>query len=256
LVCVNKVEEHLEFEKEIWNILVRPEKMLQEERVPVKSLVLISSLYFLALLVLPSPSQANAFPEKILSAPQTEGGMPLMKVLKERQSAREFSTQSLPDQVLADLLWAAFGINRPDSGKRTAPSARNWQEVDIYLVMEDAAYVYDPKAHSLKVITNGDLRKLTGRQEFVAKAPLNLVFVADISKMGGVSPESVDLYIGADVGFISQNVYLFCASEGLATVVRANVDRKGLGKALNLTDHQRIVLSQTVGYPASYPRVE
>ncbi|GAB6056955.1 SagB/ThcOx family dehydrogenase [Desulfonatronum parangueonense] len=206
--------------------------------------------FLLILLAFPSASLSGESSEMILPPPRMEGGMPLMQALKERQSSRSFSTRDLPEQILSDMLWAAFGINRPDSGKRTAPSARNWQEVDIYLVMRNSAYIYDPSSHRLKVVAGGDLRKLTGRQEFVVTAPLNLVFVADISRMSGVSPENIDLYMGADVGFISQNVYLFCVSEGLATVVRANVDREELGKALNLSEHQRIVLTQTVGYPA------
>ena len=184
-----------------------------------------------------------------LPSPRMDGGMPLMRALKERQSARAFSPKALPDQVLADLLWAAFGINRPESGKRTAPSARNWQEVDMFAVTENGAYLYDAKANVLRAVATGDLRKLTGAQGFVGTAPLNLVFVADSSRMTGSSPEDQALYMGADVGFISQNVYLFCASEGLATVVRGMVDRNALAKALNLPADKNIILAQTVGYP-------
>jgi len=185
----------------------------------------------------------------VLPTPRMEGGKPLMQALKERQSARAFSTKTLPAQMVADLLWAAFGINRSDSGKRTAPSARNWQEVDVYAVMEDGAYLYDAKANSLRAVAKGDLRKLTGTQEFVVTAPLNLVYVADITKMKEAAPKDQALYSGADVGFISQNVYLFCASEGLATVVRGSVNRNALAKALNLPEQKRIILTQTVGYP-------
>ncbi|WP_152555023.1 SagB/ThcOx family dehydrogenase [Desulfonatronum thiodismutans] len=209
-------------------------------------------IFLLAMLAYPIPSFANDSSDKILPPPRTEGGMALMQALRERQSSRSFSDHTLSDQMLSDLLWATFGINRPDSGRRTAPSARNWQEVDVYVVMQDSSYVYEPESHSLKLVAKGDLRALTGRQEFAATAPMNLVFVADISRMTGVSADGIDLYIGADVGFVSQNVYLFCASEGLATVVRANLDRISLGKALNLAEHQRIVLAQTVGYPAGY----
>ena len=184
-----------------------------------------------------------------LPSPRMDGGMPLMRALKERQSARAFSAKALPDQVLADLLWAAFGINRPESGKRTAPSARNWQEVDVFAVTENGAYLYDAKANVLRAVATGDLRKLAGVQGFVGTAPLNLVFVADSSRMTGSSPEDQALYMGADVGFISQNVYLFCASEGLATVVRGMVDRDALAKALNLPADKNIILAQTVGYP-------
>jgi SagB-type dehydrogenase family enzyme len=189
-----------------------------------------------------------------LPTPHREGGKPLLQALKERQSTRIFSTKKLPVQVLSDLLWAAFGINRPDSGKRTAPSARNWQEVDIYAIMEDGPYLYDAKANILRGVAKGDLRKLTGTQEFVSTAPLNLVYVADITRMKGAGPEDQALYSGADVGFISQNVYLFCASEGLATVVRASVDRGTLAKALNLPETKRIILAQTVGYPGTDAR--
>lgn len=184
-----------------------------------------------------------------LPAPRMEGGKPLMQALKERQSARDFSTKALPVQVISDLLWAAFGINRVDSGQRTAPSARNWQEVDVYVVVESGAYLYDATANSLRAVVTGDLRKLTGAQEFVATAPLNLVYVADFTRMKDATPENQILYSSADVGFISQNVYLFCASEGLATVVRGLVDRDALAKALNLPDQSKVVLTQTVGYP-------
>jgi len=184
-----------------------------------------------------------------LPAPRMEGGKPLMQALKERQTSRAFSEKKLPLQVLSDLLWAAAGINRPDSGKRTAPSAMNWQEIQVYAVMEEGAYLYDAKANILKAIAKGDLRKLTGNQDFVTSAPLNLLFVADTTKIRRVTGEDQILFMGADTGYISQNVYLFCASEGLATVVRGMVNRKALSKALNFPESMRIVLAQTVGYP-------
>ncbi len=187
-----------------------------------------------------------------LPAPKMEGGKPLMQALKERQTTRAYDTKKLPLQTISDLLWAAFGINRPDSGKRTAPSTRNWQEIDIYVVLEEGTYLFDAKANSLKAVASGDLRKKTGTQEFVAPAPLNLVFVADTSKMKGASQDDQSLYAGADVGFISQNVYLYCASEGLATVVRGMIgDRKALGEALKLPPEKKIILAQTIGYPAA-----
>jgi SagB-type dehydrogenase family enzyme len=185
-----------------------------------------------------------------LPAPRQEGGKPLMQVLKERQSSRAFSAERLPDQMVSDLLWAAAGVNRPDSGKRTAPSARNWQEIEVYVVMEEGAYVYDGKSHTLKGVVKGDLRGLTGSQEFAATAPFDLVYVADVTKMTGSSPEDHALYTGVDTGFIGQNVYLFCASEGLVTVFRGSVDRKALAEALKLPDHKRVTFAQTVGYPA------
>ena len=184
-----------------------------------------------------------------LPKPQTEGGKPLMQALKDRQTSREFSPRKVSDQVLSNLLWAADGINRPDTGKRTAPSARNWQEIDIYVAMADGLYLYDAKAHGLRPVLAQDLRELTGKQPCVKDAPINLVYVADYTRMGEASENDKGLYSGADTGFISQNVYLFCASEGMATVVRGLVDRPALAKAMNLRPEQRIVLAQTVGYP-------
>jgi len=184
-----------------------------------------------------------------LPKPKTEGGMPLMEALKKRHSSRRFADRKLSDQVLSDLLWAAFGVNRPD-GRRTAPSAVNWQEIDIYVATADGLWLFDAKAHDLKPVLPKDIRALTGRQEFVKNAPVNLVYVADFAKMRKGTPEADKiLYSAADTGFISQNVYLFCASEGLATVVRGLVDRPALAKAIGLREDQRVILAQTVGYP-------
>lgn len=184
-----------------------------------------------------------------LPKPQTAGGKPLMEALKERQSSREFSPRALPDQILSNLLWAAAGVNRPESGKRTAPSAMNWQEVSVYVVKADGVYLYDGKTHTLEPVLSEDIRGLTGQQAFVKDAPLNLVYVADYGKMGKASEDDKRMYSAADTGFISQNVYLYCASEGLATVVRGLVDRPVLAKAMKLRPEQKIILAQTVGYP-------
>jgi nitroreductase len=184
-----------------------------------------------------------------LPAPQTDGGKPLMQVLKARQSAREYGSEKLPPQVLSNLLWAAWGINRPD-GHRTAPSASNKQEIDVYVVMPEGAYIYDAKAHALNPVASGDLRAVTGTQPFPATAALNLVYVADMTKAGRpVTDPQQAMNVGADAGYISANAYLYCASEGLATVVRASVDKGALGKALKLRETQVIVLAQSVGYP-------
>jgi SagB-type dehydrogenase family enzyme len=201
----------------------------------------IVSLFCLSSLSAENPADIT------LPAPQIEGGKPLMQALKARQSTREFSEKKISPQTLSDLLWAAFGINRPD-GKHTAPSTRNWQEIEVYAVMQDGAYIYDAKSNALKLVVTGDFRKVTGAQKFVESAPLNLVYVADFSKMKG-SEEELSLYSGADVGFISQNVYLFCASEGLATVVRGWLNKEECAKALKLTEKKKVVLAQTVGYP-------
>jgi SagB-type dehydrogenase family enzyme len=183
-----------------------------------------------------------------LLKPQVNIGRPLMQVLRERESSRAFSAAKLPDQVLSNLLWAAFGINRPESGRRTAPSAMNWQEIDIYAATAEGLYVYDAKAHRLNPVLAEDLRALTGIQPFVKDAPLNLVYVADLARTGQASADR-DMYVAVDAGAIVQNVYLFCASEGLATVVRGSVDKPALSKAMRLRDDQRIIVAQTVGYP-------
>jgi SagB-type dehydrogenase family enzyme len=184
-----------------------------------------------------------------LPKPQTDGGRPLMQVLRDRHSTREFKPDKLPLQVLSNLLWAAFGINRPETGKRTAPSAMNWQEVDIYVALPEGLYVYDAKAHRLNSILADDVRAATGGQDFVKGAPLNLVYVADLARTKDAGAEEKNFYTTIDVGFISQNVYLFCASEGLATVVRGTVDRPVLAKLMKLRPEQKIIVAQTVGYP-------
>jgi nitroreductase len=185
-----------------------------------------------------------------LPAPKTDGGKPLMRVLKERKSSREFAGDTLPPQVLSNLLWAAWGINRED-GHRTAPSASNRQEVEIYVALPEGAYVWDAKANVLTPVAAGDLRAATGTQPYVGSAALNLVYVADMAKAGRAATDPQQMVnVGADVGFIAENAYLFCASEGLATVVRASVDKPALAKALKLRGDQVIVLAQTVGHPA------
>jgi nitroreductase len=183
-----------------------------------------------------------------LPAPQKTGGMPLMDALAKRSTARAFDSKGLSPQQLSSLLWAAFGINRPD-GKRTAPSARNYQETDIYVLLKQGAYVYAAKSNKLDLVVADDIRALGGTQAFVKDAPLTLVFVADLSKMGGGSNEDKMNTANIDVGYISQNVYLFCASEGLVTGARMSVDRATLGPKLKLRPDQMIVLAQSVGYP-------
>jgi SagB-type dehydrogenase family enzyme len=181
-----------------------------------------------------------------LTKPQIAGN-PLMEVLAKRSSSREFSSEPLPENILSNMLWAASGINRPDSGKRTAPSAMNKQEIDIYVATQDGLYLYEAKSHSLKMIAAGDLRGLTGKQDYVREAAVNLIYVADYSRMS--SPSDQEIYAAADTGFISENVYLYCASAGLATVVRAYIDKPALSKAMKLRADQKIILAQSVGYP-------
>lgn len=184
-----------------------------------------------------------------LPAPKMDGGMPLMQALKARHSEREFGAATLAPQALANLLWAAWGINRPD-GHRTAPSASNKQELEIYVTLPEGAFVWDAASNTLNPVAAGDLRGATGTQPFPATAAVNLVYVADMSKAGrpATDPQQA-MNIGADAGAIMQNVYLFCASEGLVSVVRASVPKDALARQLKLRDTQLIVLAQSVGYP-------
>jgi len=184
-----------------------------------------------------------------LPEPKMEGGKPLMQALKQRQSTREYGTQAIAPQTLSDLLWAAHGISRADTGKRTAPSAKNWQEMDVYVLTADGAYLHDVKANGLKAVAKGDFRKLTGKQEFAATVPVNLVYVADTTNMLKATPEEIVFYSSVDTGVIVENVYLFCASEGLATVVRTPNDKSALAAALKLPDTAKVILAQSVGWP-------
>jgi SagB-type dehydrogenase family enzyme len=183
-----------------------------------------------------------------LPTPQSDGGRPLMQVLKDRKSTREFGPGTLSPQTLSNLLWAAVGINRPD-GRRTAPSAMNWQEVSIYVATPEGVYIYDAKDNLLKPVLTGDFRAATGTQSFVKDAAVNLVYVSDLSKTGRAASSEAETFTAADVGFIAQNVYLYCASEGLVTVVRGSIDKPALAKTLNLEPNQKIILAQSVGYP-------
>jgi SagB-type dehydrogenase family enzyme len=196
-----------------------------------------------------TPVAAAASAVVPLPAPQTTGGKPLMQALKERRSVREYDAKPLPPQVLSNLLWAAFGVNRPAEKGRTAPSAHDLQEISIYVVTDKGVWLYEPFGHQLIAVSHKDIRALTGKQDFVKEAPLNLVFVSDHKKFTDDSEEYIKFYSATDTGYISQNVYLFCASEGLVTMVRAYIDLPVLSKALGLKKHQHIILAQSVGYP-------
>lgn len=191
-----------------------------------------------------------------LPQPRMSGGKPLMDMLKKRKSSRDFKPDKLPVRLLSDLLWAAFGINRPDSGKRTAPSAMNWQEVDIYVVMESGVYLYNAKSNLLEPVLNKDVRGHAGTtmQGFVKTAPLNLVYVTNFSRIKTgknmmLSDHEKSLMSSISAGAMVQNVYLFCASKGLAAVVRASIDRDAFSKDVGLEPNQKILVAQTVGYP-------
>jgi nitroreductase len=183
-----------------------------------------------------------------LPPPHKDGGQPLLSTLSLRHSTREYSERKLPLQMLSDLLWAAFGINRP-SGDRTAPYWRHVMVIDVYAAMDDGVWLYEPKTHTLQPYLSDDIRDATGLQDFVSTAPLNLIYVAHGERMTDISPEDRRLYASVDTGFIGQNVYLFCASEGLASVFRGAVDYAKLNRLMRLPEQQFVTFAQTVGYP-------
>jgi len=188
-----------------------------------------------------------------LRAPARSEGKLLMQALQERQSAQGFTDREIPFQTLSDLFWAAFGINRPESGKRTAPSASNRQEIEVYGVFPQGIYRYDAKAHALVLVAAGDHRALSGRGE-AAQAALDLLYIADTAKTGpGEKPGSANTASYVNVGFIAQNVYLYCASAGLGTRVRGGWDQKKLAEVMNLPPTMVVVLGQTVGYTTVAP---
>ncbi|MBK9391650.1 MAG: SagB/ThcOx family dehydrogenase [Bacteroidetes bacterium] len=187
-----------------------------------------------------------------LPAPDKKGGKTLMQALSERQTTRSFTDETLSQQQLSDLLWAACGINRADQKKRTAPSAMNYQEIDVYVAMQSGLYLYIVENHSLKLIAGKDLRKTTGTQSYVNNAALNLVYVADMGKAGkkeGVKVNDSDLFMSySDAAFIAQNVYLYCASANLGCVVRGSIPKEKLAVEMGLKSNQYIILAQTVGF--------
>lgn len=216
-----------------------------------RSAYLIASC-LLAVFLNVSIADAQELKQIKLPAPQTDIGMPLMQALKFRQTIREYSEKQLPIQELSNLLWAADGVNRPN-GSRTAPNSSNRQEIDIYVVLQEGTYRYDAAANTLEPVAAGDHRTATGTGAF-ATAPVNLLFIADLVKRDGTRESDTRqgrlITVSADASCISQNVYVYCASQGLATVVRYGVNREACAKELNL-DPERfyITYAQTVGYP-------
>jgi nitroreductase len=206
-----------------------------------------SLLAGLACATLPAIAAGQSIDPLRLPAARTSGGMPLLDALKRRHSTREYSDRSLPLPLLSDLLWAAFGVNRA-SGDRTAPYWRHVMVIDVYVASADGTWIYDAASHTLLPHRAGDLRAQTGRQDFVGTAALNLIYVAHGERMTDVSAEERRLYACVDAGFIGQNVYLFCASEGLASVFRGAVDTEALGRLLKLGPGQFVTFAQTVGY--------
>lgn len=193
--------------------------------------------------------KGEAAPRRALPAPATTGGLPLMQALSLRQSQRGFSNQPLTAQQLSELLWAANGVNRPREGGHTAPSAMHAQEVDVYAALPDGLYRYDPATHSLEQGQARDVRRVTGYQDFVDEAAVDLVYVADHSRMARVPAAQRVSYASCAAGAIAQNVYLYCASAGLATVLRAWFDRQALTEAMGLQEDEQVLFAQTVGHP-------
>jgi len=183
-----------------------------------------------------------------LSSPEMDKGRPLMQVLKERNSGRTYADKALTLQDLSNLLWAADGITRED-GRRTAPSARNAREFDIYIITRDGIYVYEPIRNELIPVAEGDHRKNAGLDTYVAVAPVNLIYVADLAKINWAVDENAKMLIAnLDVGFIAENVALFCTSEGFISVPRLSIDKDTLSKVLKLRPEQKIILGTTVGH--------
>ncbi|WPC67256.1 nitroreductase family protein [Rhodoferax ferrireducens] len=197
----------------------------------------------------PQPADGDATSTTYLPAANTTGGLPLMQALAQRQSQREFDPAPLPLQMLSDLLWAAAGINRSELAGRTAPSAMNAQEVDVYVALPEGLYRYAAPTQTLHLVRATDVRRVTGYQDFVDTAPLDLVLVADHARMKLVPAAQREAFAFAAAGAMAQNVYLYCASAGLATVIRAWLDRDALAQAMGLNNDQQVLLSQTVGRP-------
>jgi nitroreductase len=202
----------------------------------------------------PSPAAPATAPIALPSAeptavPATASSVTVWEALKKRKSATGFQTRPLPKEKLLDLLWAAWGINRPDSGKRTAPTAMNTQEIDIYVLLSDGVYVYDAKGNQLALVLDKDLRAKAAAMGSLKDAPVHLLFVADYAKFRTIPQSQKELYSACHTGFIGQNVYLYCAAEGLVARFYAGVDRAALKESIRLRQDQAIVFAQAVGYP-------
>jgi hypothetical protein len=212
---------------------------------------------------------SSAFAEElqpiVLPKPEKDGGKSVLAALWERKTTRDIKENKLPPQVLSNLLWAAFGVNREAGSMglpgRTAASASNSQEIDLYIALPEGVYLYEAGGHRLAPVVAGDHRakaaKSGRRSAAVAKAPVSLVFVADIARYaqarlqepGLKDPEIQRSYYDVATGLIAGNVYLFAASQGLAAWFH-NCNKSELAAALKLRPEQRVLFAQTVGYPA------
>ena len=200
--------------------------------------------------LLPPPTITGVPLTITLCEPAPDSGVPLMTALARRCSTREFADTPLSNRQLSELLWAADGVNRPNSGGRTAPSARKVNEIDIYAALPNGVYRYDAGQHLLVLKRPVDARNSTGYQDFVALAPLDLVYVVNYSRLLEIPKEQQAVFSGTAAGAIAQNVYLYCASAGLVTVVRAWLNHRNLAEILGLNEDEVPVLAQTVGLPA------
>ncbi|MFC2123473.1 nitroreductase family protein [Bacteroidota bacterium] len=194
-----------------------------------------------------------------LPKPEKEGGKSLLEAIDERRTTRNISSKELPLQVLSNLLWAAFGVNREQASfnkpGRTAPSASNSQEIDLYVALLEGVYLYEAITHRLAPVVSGDFRRRAGRGR-AATAPVNIFYVADLTRYD-LGPNQPDRAIGdpevqksyyyTDTGFIAQNVYLFAASMGLAAWFH-NCDKENTIGEFKLGQQQKVLFAQTVGY--------
>lgn len=222
---------------------------LDETRAQRARFLLLSALLFSTTLGCAKPTQVTRADAKAEPLPAANlQAQPLLQMLQKRHTSREYSTRPLPPQMLSDLLWAAYGVNRPD-GRRTAPSAHDWQYIDIYVARSSGLFRFDAKLHSLELIKPGDIRAMTGLQAFAAVAPISLIYVTDERRFGkDLSHEDKLLFGAATTGAIVQNVYLFCAANGLNTGVRADINRQALHDTMGLAPEQHILLAQSAGY--------
>ena len=184
-----------------------------------------------------------------LNSPNKDRGTSIMQALDNRHSTRNFSTEKLSLQDLSDLLWAANGANRPD-GRRTAPTARNDQDIDLYAIMEEGVYIYDAKINELKPVVSGDFRSIVADNQIAMKeAPIFLLIVSDISRFKGMDIEEQKRLGALDAGIVSQNINLFASGCGLVTVSRGYMNKEELIKVLKLSATQIPMLNNPVGYP-------
>jgi len=205
-------------------------------------------VFILCILIFSNIAVAQDLQPIKLLPPQTEKGKTLMKALEERCTTREYSDRAMSLQDISNVLWAANGINRVKEMKHTAPTAMNQQEIDIYVVLGKGIFLYDPHDSTLYPVVKGDLREQAGTQDYVKTAPLNLIYVADYTKMKNAEEEKKESYASADAAFIADNVYLVCAAFDMGCVVRASVDREKLSATLKLLPFQHIVFGQTIGF--------